>query len=101
MANSEKQIAVIGAGVMGEALISALITYGISPSAITISEKRAERADELMASYKVSNAGLIENVAKSDLILLVVKPQDMASVLAEVGSAINPAAVVVSFAAGK
>ena len=49
MANSEKQVAVIGAGVMGEALISALITYGISPSAITISEKRAERAAELTA----------------------------------------------------
>ena len=48
MANSEKQVAVIGAGVMGEALISALITYGISPSAITISEKRGEeRSDSL------------------------------------------------------
>jgi len=80
MANSEKQVAVIGAGVMGEALISALITYGISPSAITISEKRAERAAELITRYKVSNAELKENVAKSDLIRLVVKPQDMATV---------------------
>jgi pyrroline-5-carboxylate reductase len=101
MANSEKQIAVIGAGVMGEALISALITYGISPSAITISEKRAERADELMASYKVSNAGLIENVAKSDLILLVVKPQDMATVLAEIKTAIRKGVLIISFVAGK
>jgi pyrroline-5-carboxylate reductase len=40
-------------------------------------------------------------VRDADAVLLVVKPQDMASVLAEVGSAINPAAVVVSFAAGK
>jgi pyrroline-5-carboxylate reductase len=52
MANSEKQVAVIGAGVMGEALISALITYGISPSAITISEKREERALELIIVIK-------------------------------------------------
>jgi len=80
MANSEKQVAVIGAGVMGEALISALITYGISPSAITISEKREERALELIDRYKVANAALSDNVAKCDLILLVVKPQDMAGV---------------------
>ena len=101
MANSEKQVAVIGAGVMGEALISALITYGISPSAITISEKRAERAAELMESYKVSNAGLIDNVAKSDLILLVVKPQDMATVLAEIKTAIRKGVLIISFVAGK
>ena len=101
MANSEKQVAVIGAGVMGEALISALITYGISPSAITISEKRAERAAELMESYKVSNAELIDNVAKSDLILLVVKPQDMATVLAEIKTAIRKGVLIISFVAGK
>jgi len=101
MANSEKQVAVIGAGVMGEALISALITYGISPSAITISEKRAERAAELITRYKVSNAELPENVAKSDLILLVVKPQDMATVLAEIKTAIHKGVLVISFVAGK
>jgi len=101
MANSEKQVAVIGAGVMGEALISALITYGISPSAITISEKRAERAAELITRYKVSNAELKENVAKSDLILLVVKPQDMATVLAEAKTAIRKGVLVISFVAGK
>jgi len=101
MANSEKQVAVIGAGVMGEALISALITYGISPSAITISEKRAERAAELTALYKVSNAELTENVAKSDLILLVVKPQDMATVLAEIKTVIRKGVLIISFVAGK
>ena len=101
MANSENQVAVIGAGVMGEALISALITYGISPSAITISEKRAERAAELITRYKVSNAELKENVAKSDLILLVVKPQDMATVLAEIKTAIHKGVLVISFVAGK
>jgi pyrroline-5-carboxylate reductase len=101
MANSEKQIAVIGAGVMGETLISALITYGISPSAITISEKRAERAEELIARYKVSNADLSENVKKSDLILLVVKPQDMGTVLSEIKTVIRKGVLVISFVAGK
>ena len=101
MANSEKQVAVIGAGVMGEALISALITYGISPSAITISEKREERALELMDRYKVSRASLSENIAKCDMILLVVKPQDMATVLEEIKPNIRKGCLIISFVAGK
>ena len=101
MANSEKQVAVIGAGVMGEALISALITYGISPSAITISEKREERALELIQRYKVANSSLSANVAKCDLMLLVVKPQDMADVLAEIKADIRTGCLVISFVAGK
>ena len=106
MANSEKSfsdsnIAVIGAGVMGEALISALIAYGIAPSKITISEKREERAAELMARYKVANAALNENVAKCDLILLVVKPQDMATVLADIKQTIRHGVLIISFVAGK
>jgi pyrroline-5-carboxylate reductase len=101
MANSEKQVAVIGAGVMGEALISALITYGISPSAITISEKREERAIELIDGYKVSKASLRESVAKCDLILLVVKPQDMSVVLQEIKADIRPGCLIISFVAGK
>uniref|UniRef100_UPI004049A35D pyrroline-5-carboxylate reductase n=1 Tax=Candidatus Planktophila sp. TaxID=2175601 RepID=UPI004049A35D len=101
MANLEKQVAVIGAGVMGEALISALITYGISPSAITISEKREERALELVDRYKVTKATLSENIAKCDIILLVVKPQDMAAVLQELKSDIRPGCLVISFVAGK
>jgi pyrroline-5-carboxylate reductase len=106
MANSAKvlsdsKVAVIGAGVMGEALISALITYGITPAHITISEKREERAAELIARYKVANADLAQNVAQSDLILLVVKPQDMATVLDEVKAAIKKGVLVISFVAGK
>ena len=106
MANSEKslidsKVAVIGAGVMGEALISALITYGVKPTNITISEKREERAAELIARYKVANADLATNVAQSDLILLVVKPQDMATVLAEIAPVITKGVLVISFVAGK
>ena len=101
MANSEKRVAVIGAGVMGEALISGLIAYGISPSSITISEKRDERAAELKALYKVSNAPLGENVANCNLILLVVKPQDAAEVLSEISQSIKHGTLVISFVAGK
>ena len=96
-----KQVGVIGAGVMGEALIAALISYGVSPQSITISEKRKERADELTARYGIKVADLAANVSSAEALLLVVKPQDMAAVLAEIKSSINKSAVVVTFAAGK
>ena len=86
---------------MGEALISALITYGVKPTNITISEKREERAAELIARYKVANADLATNVAQSDLILLVVKPQDLATVVAEFAPVISKGVLVISFVAGK
>ena len=97
----EMKTAVIGAGNMGEALIAGLIAYGETPANIAVCEKRAERANELTNRYGISIAEIADSVSDADVVLLVVKPQDMASVLAEVGTAINPAAVVVSFAAGK
>jgi pyrroline-5-carboxylate reductase len=93
--------AVIGAGNMGEALIASLIAYGQTPTDIAVCEKRTERAVELTGRYGISIAEIAGGVRDADAVLLVVKPQDMAAVLAEVGAAINPTAVVVSFAAGK
>lgn len=95
------RIGVIGAGVMGEALISALIASGIGPSQISISEKRAERAQELIEQYKISVSDLETIAEKSDALLLVVKPQDMEALLVEIKKSINPGTLVISFAAGK
>ena len=94
-------VGVIGAGVMGEALIAALISYGVSPELITISEKRSDRADELVSRYGISLRDIQDNVASAQALLLVVKPQDMAGVLAEIKASINSKAVVITFAAGK
>ena len=99
--DQQSKVAVIGAGVMGEALIAALISSGVNPDRITISEKREERAQELVAKYAIKVAPVSANVADADALLLVVKPQDMASVLEDVKGSINPKAVVITFAAGK
>jgi pyrroline-5-carboxylate reductase len=94
-------IGVIGAGVMGEALISALISSGVRPEFITISEKREERARELVDKYGIVVEDLEANVSKAQVLLLVVKPQDIATVLTDIKGSINPSTLVVSFAAGK
>ena len=99
--NQQSKVAVIGAGVMGEALIAALISSGVNPDHIRISEKREERAQELISKYSIKIASLIANVSDADALLLVVKPQDMAAVLEEIKGSINPKAVVITFAAGK
>ena len=95
------RIAVIGAGSMGEALIAALISYGVKPASICISEKRKERSDELVTRYGVSVADLAVNVASADALLLVVKPQDMESVLTEITAVVQQKTLLISFAAGK
>lgn len=97
----DMKTAVIGAGNMGEALIAGLIAYGETPTDIAVCEKRAERANELVNRYGISIVEIAESVSDADVVLLVVKPQDMADVLAEVGAAVNSNAVIVSFAAGK
>ena len=95
------QVGVIGAGVMGEALIAALIKYGIKASSICVSEKREERAQELIAGYGICVCDLATNVSGSDVLLLVVKPQEMAAALDEIKGSIKPGALVITFAAGK
>lgn len=94
---SPKHIGLIGAGIMGEALLSALIKSGISPETITIAEKRLERSEELISQYGV-RAG---EITTCDVILLVVKPQDMQELLASLKGKINPHALLITFAAGK
>ncbi len=53
MANQQK-VAVLGAGVMGEALIAALIGSGVKSSSIAIVEKRPERCSELVDKYAIT-----------------------------------------------
>ena len=100
MANQQK-VAVLGAGVMGEALIAALIGSGVKSSSIAIVEKRPERCSELVAKYAITVESLANAVSTSDVILLVVKPQDMQGLLAEIKPDINKKALVLSFVAGK
>ena len=95
------KVGLIGAGIMGEALISALTTYGLNPKLITISEKRSERIEELTKKYSINSDILANNVSTAQVLLLVVKPQDLGEVLAEVKGQISSQTLIVTFAAGK
>ena len=93
-------VAVLGAGVMGETLVSGLLRAGWSSQDIVITERRPERAAELADRYRVRVLNNTEAVADADTVVLVVKPQDMAGLLDEVAGALRPGALVVCIAAG-
>ena len=93
-------IAIIGAGVMGETLLSGIINSGVRAQELVIAERRVERAEELTAKYGVICADPVTAVADADTVLLVVKPQDMAQVIDEIALALKPDALVISLAAG-
>jgi pyrroline-5-carboxylate reductase len=94
------QVAILGAGVMGETLLSGLLRAGRRADDLLITERRTERADELRERYGVDVVGNADAAAKADTLVLVVKPQDMADLLAEIGGIVRPGQLVVSLAAG-
>lgn len=93
-------VAILGAGVMGETLLSGLIRAGRRVDDLLVGEKRRERATELEERYGVTVVGNVEAAQKADTLALVVKPQDMSELLAEIAPAVKPGQLVVSLAAG-
>ncbi|MFK4082636.1 pyrroline-5-carboxylate reductase [Kribbella sp. NPDC020789] len=94
------QVAILGAGVMGETLLSGLIRAGRRPEQLLITERRAERAAELRERYGVDVVSNLDAAAKAETLVLVVKPQDMPELLAEIAPVVRPEQTVVSLAAG-
>jgi len=85
---------------MGETVLSGLVRAGWDPATIVATDRRPERVAELEAAYGITMAENVEAVAGAETVLLVVKPQDMRSLLAEIASALDPETLVVSMAAG-
>jgi len=95
-----QRIAILGAGVMGETLLSAILASGHPVDHLVISEKRDDRAAELREAYGVEVTGNAEASAGADVVLLVVKPQDVPALLVEIAGSVSTGATVVSLAAG-
>ncbi|WP_109505641.1 pyrroline-5-carboxylate reductase [Nocardioides speluncae] len=94
------QTAIIGAGVMGETLLAGLVRAGRRVDTLLVGEKRPERSRELEERYGVTVVSNIEAAEKADTVAVVVKPQDMADVLAEIAPSLRAGQLLVSLAAG-
>jgi pyrroline-5-carboxylate reductase len=92
--------AIIGTGVMGEALLAGFMRAGMPKSEFIATSRRADRSEEIAQKYGVQVLPNSEAVAKADVVLLMVKPQDMPTVLGEIAPTLSKGALVISFAAG-
>jgi pyrroline-5-carboxylate reductase len=93
-------IAVLGAGKMGEALISGLLRAGGSPADVLAAVRRSERATALRAAYGIEVVGPAAAARRAMTLLITVKPQDMVALLDEIGPEITADKLVISVAAG-
>ncbi len=106
MKNLHKTIGFIGAGTMGEAMISALIQAGVfAASAITASDVSPDRLDSLKRSYGIQvtedNFSLF---SACDIVILAVKPHHVGTILSSIAAGkdyrIINRKLVISIAAG-
>jgi pyrroline-5-carboxylate reductase len=94
-------VAVLGGGVMGEALIAAMLRTGLSPADLVVSEKVEHRAAELAERHGVRVATSTQDAVRgARIVLLAVKPKDAAEALAEARPALAEGCLLVTVVAG-
>jgi len=98
--SGSKTVAILGAGVMGSTLLSGLVRSGRDVAELVITGRDVERTKKLAGTYAVRWMSNVEAAVEADTLVLVVKPQDMSGLLAEIRGHVRPAALVVSLAAG-
>lgn len=93
-------IAVLGAGKIGEALLSGLLHGGRSPEDLMFTERYPDRAAQLEQTYRVAAVDTATAARKADVLVVAVKPQDIDPLLAELAEAVSSATLIVSLCAG-
>ena len=94
------KVALLGVGKLGEALLSGLLRSGLSPDSLLAAERHTARAAEIAERYGVGTPTPEQAAASADVVLLVVKPQDMRTLLGEIAPHLRAGSLVVSMAAG-
>ena len=95
-----ESIAIFGGGKIGEALLAGLLRGSHEPAQIVVVEKNASRAEYLTKTHGVSVVDVPTAVAGAHTLLIAVKPQDIDTLLDELGAQVQPRHLVISVAAG-
>lgn len=96
------KIAFIGGGNMGEAMLAAILKKGLAkPEAIIVGDIAKARREHLEKKYGVTaasdNPGAVE---KGEVVVLAIKPQNLAEVMTELGGRLKSTQLVISIIAG-
>jgi len=98
---SGMRVAIVGAGVMAEAMIAGLLADRVPADQVTASHPRRDRRDVLAARHGIRVVTRNRDaVAGAGIVVLAVKPQMLAPVMREVGPALSGQQVVLSIVAG-
>ena len=97
-----ESVAFVGGGIMGEAMVQGLLSRKlVIPNKVIVAEPREGRRKELQQKHGVRvTADNREAAQSAEVVVLAVKPQDLASVLSELKGALRPAQMVMSIVAG-
>lgn len=94
-------VAIIGLGAMGEALRRGLERAGWSPEEMALAVRREELANELSsATTSLVTLQSLEAIAERDIIVVSVKPRDVADVIRSIAHGISETQMILSLAAG-
>ncbi len=91
------RIGIIGAGKMGEAILSGLIKAGRPAEAITFSEVVQERASYIENRYGVRRSDVQTLFRDCNIVIIAVKPQDIDTAIGGMDASKN---LIISIAAG-
>ena len=94
------QMGIIGVGNMGEALLAGALKSGMPRADITFMQRSDERANYISKNYGIRRVDIAE-IASSDLLLLCVKPKDIADMCMTLKEYLKTGSTIISVAAGK
>jgi pyrroline-5-carboxylate reductase len=97
-----RRIAILGAGRLGESLLRGLLSSGWrTADELVVTARGDDHLTHLREAYGVeATADNAAAVRGAGLVVVAVKPQDMATVLAEIAVAVTPEQTILSVAAG-
>jgi pyrroline-5-carboxylate reductase len=100
MGSDHGVVAVLGAGKIGEALLSGLLSAGHAPDELLFTERYPQRCAELTRRHGVAGVDVATASKRADVLVIAVKPQDIEDLLDELAPNIRPDTLVVSLCAG-
>lgn len=97
-----ERVAIIGAGKMGEALISGFLeSKALTPNQLCAADVAEKRCEHISETYKIECHPNTKKVVKnSDVIIIAVKPGDVRNVLEGVNAVLSHNKILISIAAG-